>query len=281
MLNRQYGVAASSSIVQVVHPEDSQPNERIQSRNRNLPPKLNTVRPPRFNRTLSNSSGLGTQLARRGTWNTRVSTRPRQESSSWSNADRSGPRHHLTHFPPEAPTSGLRSSFSTAPPATHPVQQSISSTWIARYKSLSPKLPLEPIRRRTPLDAPRYRPADRPPLPGRKRKATEVPPSELPPPQKLKIEQPKILSLSPGIKQEYSSPEPIVPPRKLVNEACSFWPTPDNCRKSVSDYPENRREFAKAKNRELLKLGLRRTRAFFREDGLVIEWYVFVIILFL
>jgi len=65
--------------------------------------------------------------------------------------------------------------------------------------------------------------------------------------------------------------------RRLVKEACSFWPTPDNCRKSHSGYSENRKEFAKAKNKELVRLGLKKTRVF-REDGLVIEWCVFLYI---
>ena len=77
------------------------------------------------------------------------------------------------------------------------------------------------------------------------------------------------------IKPESLSPEPITKSRRLVNEACSFWPIPDSCRKSQNAcYSENRSIFAKLKSRELAKLGLQRTKAFFRDDGLVIEWYL-------
>jgi len=284
MLNRQYGIAASSPIVNFALPEDSQPNERIQGRNRHLPPKLNTVRPPRFSRIATNSSRPVTQLARRGTWKPRLPTRSRQESSFSSNAGGSG-SYNPTLVAQEAPNSRP----STAHPTTHPSQQCTPSTWVARYKSISPKLPPEPIRRRMPLDASRSRDqlAERPPpprarspipLPGRKRKPKEAPPSEPSPPQKPKVEQPK--PLQPDIKEEPSSPASITTSRKLVKEACSFWPTPDNCRKSHSGYFENRREFGKAKSKELVELGLKRTRAFFRDDGLVIEWYVYYYYLF-
>lgn len=280
MLNRQYGVAASSSIVKVSHPEDMQPNERIKDRNRNLPPILNTVRPPRFDHTASNYSRLGTQMARRGSWKPKLPTRCHQESSSWSKTYDSWPqslsRHGNMQIVPEAPNSKPTSSLSTLRPATHPAQPT-SSTWVPRYKSMSPKLPPEPIRRRTSLDAadrhPPHRLSSPVPLPGRKRKAKEVPPPELPPTQKLKIEDAQAPSQH-DIKHEPVSPESTVTSRRLVNEACSFWPTPDNCRKSVSNYSENRKEFARAQNKELAKLGLKRTKAFFREEGLVIEWYI-------
>ena len=288
MANHQYGVAASSSIVKVTHPEDSQPNERIQARNIQLPPKLNTVRQPRFDRDVSNHFESGPQMARRGSWNTKMrSSRPHQPSS----LSKDGSVAKImplngNNVLPEAPVSQPKTSLPVPRPANLPAQPVGPSTWVPHYRSISPKLPPDPIRRKTLLDPPSaadHQPADpQPPrttspipLPGRKRKQKDPPLSEQPPSQKPKLDAPESPPSQLMIKPECSTPEPITSSRRLVNEACSFWPIPESCKKSQNAYfLENRRIFAKLKSAELARSGLKRTKAFFRDDGLVIEWYL-------
>ena len=345
MLNRQYGVAAPPSIMPVVHPEDSQPNERMPGRNRNLPPRVaNTARPPRFDRILSNSGQSFSQYAMRGSgpWRGRgggprfssgrqaMQSRPtynprdrvedgphNPESSSRPRAYPESRVHNVSRGPPANIESHSRAGTSNSPEAHPP--------W-TDYRSPSPKLPPDPLRRRTPQDGPPIHPQvpkpssssnpSRPPLPGRKRIVEEAPPEAPPLAQKLKVMEaptrvtpsvvmdgssshkpiptspknqsnidkdsfhspivspPKTLHPVATIKGEPSSPEPTAPSRRLVAEACKFWPIPDNCRKSAPKYSDNRLAFAKEQSVELSKLGLKRTKAFFREDGLVIEWYV-------
>jgi len=310
MLNRQYGIAAPSSVVKVVHPEDSQPNEKIHGRSRNLPPRVaNTARPPRFDRIVSNSGERLSQFATRGSWKGRGRGRTnisRQEPhpdnyargsktvyghpSSGSLSSRTfaeGNSHISNDVRLPFPNSFVLPQSTSAGPdaqATH------SPVLLWHYRSPSPKLPPEPIRRRAPLDGQTKAPSFIPsgllpvPLPGRKRNAVDALPSEPSPPKKLKCdlrEQPVTPSPTSNrpcndvlvIKGESPPPDPIPPLRKPIKEACSFWRIPDNCRKSDPHHQNNRKAFAREKIKELSKLNLKRTKVFFREDGLVVEWY--------
>ncbi|KAF8199049.1 hypothetical protein BJ912DRAFT_950696 [Pholiota molesta] len=47
---------------------------------------------------------------------------------------------------------------------------------------------------------------------------------------------------------------------------------PASCRKSNPQFAEEQRSYFRQKCKELLKLGLKKTKAFWRDDGLVIEW---------
>ena len=335
MINRQYGVAAPPSIMPVVHPEDSQPNERMPGRNRNLPPKVaNTARPPRFDRILSNSGQTFSQYAMRGSgpWRGRgggprfsSGRQDMQSRPTYNPRDRvedHRPRHPESSSRPRTYSESMVHSVSKGPPANIEshlrAEHSEAHPPRTNYQSPSPKLPPDPLRRRTPQDGPpihsQLPKPSRPPLPGRKRIVEEAPPEAPPPAQKPKVMEaptrvtpsvvmdessshkpipprnqskfdkasypapivppPKTLHPVVTIKGEPSSPEPTAPSRKLVTEACKFWPIPDNCRKSAPNYSDNRLAYAKKQSAELLKFGLKRTKVFFREDGLVIEWYV-------
>lgn len=275
MLNRQYGIAAPSPVVKVVHPEDSQPNERIHERNKLLPPRVaNTARPPRFDRAVLDSGQRLSQFATRGSWRGKGPGRSRQESHSDICAR--GSTTACGHGPSRQPIEPAGPCSRT----THP------PFILQHYRSPSPKLPLEPIRRRTPLDLTSKAPVSFPslqpspvPLPGRKCNAASALPSEASPAKALKSDA-RVQQVTQSatsidvhiIKDESPTPDPIIPLRKLVKEACSFWRIPDNCRKSDPHHQDNRRAFAKAKVKEMSKLDLKRTKIFFREDGLVIEW---------
>ncbi len=318
MLNRQYGTAAPSTVVNVVHPEDSQPNEKIHGRNRNLPPRVaNTARPPRFDRMASNSGERLSQFATRGSWKggsgrgrTNI-TRQEPHSDDYARGSKtvyghpsSGSLNSRTFAEGNSHISkDIRLPFPNS--YAHPILHSTSAgpnaqairppVLLWHYRSPSPKLPPEPIRRRAPLDVQtkallsnsssaslRSLPI---PLPGRKRNAVDALPSEPSPPKKLKADLGGEQQVTPSatfnrlctdvlvIKDESPPPEPILPLRKLVKEACSFWRIPHNCKKSDPHHQGNRKAFAKEKLKELSKLNLKRTKVFFREDGLVVEWY--------
>jgi hypothetical protein len=88
------------------------------------------------------------------------------------------------------------------------------------------------------------------------------------------------------IKVEKRSPSP--PPRRLVTESCSFYPLPEDCRKSNPEHKKNRQAFFAREYNVLKCLGLKRTKVIFRfvcspfphawiftiarDDGMVIEW---------
>ncbi|KAF9451169.1 hypothetical protein P691DRAFT_773365 [Macrolepiota fuliginosa MF-IS2] len=75
------------------------------------------------------------------------------------------------------------------------------------------------------------------------------------------------------IKQEPPDPaEVIIPQRRLVTESCSFYPIPDNCRKSVPGYKDNRIGFFRKECKRLQSFGLTKQKVIFRDDGLAIEW---------
>ena len=64
------------------------------------------------------------------------------------------------------------------------------------------------------------------------------------------------------IKVEKRSSSP--PPRRLVTESCSFFPLPEDCRKSSLQYRKNRQAFFTREYNVLKCLGLRRTKVIFR-----------------
>lgn len=72
------------------------------------------------------------------------------------------------------------------------------------------------------------------------------------------------------IKIEKRSSSP--PPRHLVKESCSFYPLPEDCRKSNPEYMKNRQAFFSREYNVLKYLGLKRKKVIFRDDGMVIEW---------
>ncbi|KAF8877911.1 hypothetical protein BD779DRAFT_1556274 [Infundibulicybe gibba] len=72
------------------------------------------------------------------------------------------------------------------------------------------------------------------------------------------------------VKQEFIPA--AIPERRLIRESCSFFPLPANCKKTHNDYQMNRKLFYKRELRKLIAHGLEKTRAFIREDGMVIEW---------
>ncbi|XP_006462238.1 hypothetical protein AGABI2DRAFT_179080 [Agaricus bisporus var. bisporus H97] len=74
------------------------------------------------------------------------------------------------------------------------------------------------------------------------------------------------------IKQEPDPSEPIIPQRKLVTESCSFYPIPQNCRKSAPNYKDNRVEYFRKEYKRLREFGLTKQKVVFRDDGLAIEW---------
>ena len=64
------------------------------------------------------------------------------------------------------------------------------------------------------------------------------------------------------IKVETRSSSP--PPRRLITESCSFFPLPEDCRKTSLQYVKNRRAFFTREYNVLKCLGLRRTNVIFR-----------------
>lgn len=158
--------------------------------------------------------------------------------------------------------------------ATKPVE---IPEWLLRSRSPSPKLPPSPLKRRkiahdftsqtlriepplpsTPMgDNTTTNHKRRIPLPGRS-VTTSVAIKEEP---KVNPEP------TPPVKQEVDSPpraEPSTPVRKLTTESTNFYATPANCKKSNPDFAQNRRSYFSEKVRELRRLGLQKTKAFWR-----------------
>ena len=65
-----------------------------------------------------------------------------------------------------------------------------------------------------------------------------------------------------AIKSEQPSSSP--PPRRLITESCSFYPLPDDCRKSNPDFKKNRQALFAREYNILKSLGLKKTKVFFR-----------------
>ncbi|KAF9499494.1 hypothetical protein BDN71DRAFT_118115 [Pleurotus eryngii] len=75
------------------------------------------------------------------------------------------------------------------------------------------------------------------------------------------------------IKNEARSPSPSPAVRRLVTSGCiRYTPMPMNCRRLDPMYKFHRKEWARNEVAILKTKGLRTTRWFAREDGMVIEW---------
>ncbi|KAF9482641.1 hypothetical protein BDN70DRAFT_874825 [Pholiota conissans] len=119
------------------------------------------------------------------------------------------------------------------------------------------------------------------PLPGRKL-STPIPVRKSSTPIVIKSERMSPDTIQhvpePGpstIKHERRSPSISLidkPARRLITESAQFYPLPDSCRKSNPQFAEERRKYFRLKSKALLNLGLKKTKAFWRDDGLVIEW---------
>ncbi|KAH9479832.1 hypothetical protein JR316_0008427 [Psilocybe cubensis] len=177
-------------------------------------------------------------------------------------------RTHSTAFPVTSET-----------PATPPIPEpSQDRWWMHRSRSPTPKLPAAPLKRRKIDGQPETKPQatiSRLPLPGRLPKPIISAREE--PPVVVKQEPVHVpIKHEPVVKREPLSPSPppraIAPERKLITESCQFFPFPETCKKSDPNFKQNRKAFFVEKNKELLRKGLKRTRAFARDDGLVIEW---------
>ncbi|KAG5220634.1 NTF2 domain-containing protein [Salix suchowensis] len=76
------------------------------------------------------------------------------------------------------------------------------------------------------------------------------------------------------IKNEARSPSPSPAVKRLVTSGCiRYTPMPMNCRRLDPMYKFHRKEWARNEVAILKTKGLRTTRWFAREDGMVIEWY--------
>jgi hypothetical protein len=191
----------------------------------------------------------------------------------------------------------------TFSPPTFSKRQPVDSRWLHRSRSPSPKLPQSPLKRRRieyqsthvsnsgrnedsamsqsvkhhSLTAEPMPPkTNKPLLPGRHRRFEGSSPihnlSSPEPPVQVHTEAispivSNILAETSTIKQEPRSPSPTYPhrtERSLITSSCKFYPIPEFCKKSHSDFKENRKGFFKEKMQELTRLGLTKIRAFFR-----------------
>jgi hypothetical protein len=198
--------------------------------------------------------------------------------------------------------------------------------WLLRSRSPSPKLPPTPLKRRK-LDSDDERPSSGQPIPSRLSEPTiesipaptlrpTLPRPRIPLPARavkqptpstpvrhptppIHVKEGKFSSGNvtrdsepgPSVKPERRSPSlPLLiePERKLIRQSAKFFPMPASCRKSNPQFAEERRSYFRQQCKELLKLGLKKTKAFwrcvyllhyvicshygFRDDGLVIEW---------
>lgn len=336
----EYGIRTASSVAPFLHPEDAQPNEQLNRRNRNLPPRVSSTaqqlrgtasfrgRGGYRGRGMSQDGwtqyavrgrrGRGSQPKRGGHSSSRNGpilehwsvTESRQSdggvqldptmplgvsghsasssSSSHSSSSRSrnigdGSRS-LTgwyanketvpakrrYSPTPYVSQASLSHTSATPPASEAPQK--SRHWMFRSRSPTPKLPPSPLKRRKHDHVPDSCDDEtsmlpppfiglRIPLPGRhQRKSFTM--------QQPVVQQrpttPDIVLVD--IKEEPRSPTPqtIKPQRKLVTESCEFYPLPDSCKKSNSDFRENRKKFFQQKNSHLLSMGLKKTKVFYR-----------------
>ncbi|KAL0953336.1 hypothetical protein HGRIS_004581 [Hohenbuehelia grisea] len=80
----------------------------------------------------------------------------------------------------------------------------------------------------------------------------------------------------PKMKRESPEPAPSSPhvnSRRLVRSGCSrYAPVPPECEKLKPDFKNHRKKWAQLELAALASKGLRKTRIFFRDDGMVIEW---------
>ncbi|KAJ6571879.1 hypothetical protein B0H19DRAFT_1255807 [Mycena capillaripes] len=70
------------------------------------------------------------------------------------------------------------------------------------------------------------------------------------------------------------SPPPADPPRRSATSGSKrYFPVPADCTKALNpQFAANRRKWARSECAVLLDLGLKVTKFFFRDDGMVIEW---------
>ena len=118
-------------------------------------------------------------------------------------------------------------------------------------------------------------PKPKPQLPKRSTRSgsaafSPTPFSSMQPPKSHPLEK----ELSPQVKPEPSSlsPPPPPPSRRLITESCTLFPLPDNCRKSHPNFHQNRKDLFHQKISWLAGFGLKKTKVFFRDDGMVVEW---------
>ncbi|KAF9529653.1 hypothetical protein CPB83DRAFT_261719 [Crepidotus variabilis] len=259
MLNRQYGVAAPSAVVKVTHPEDNQPNEGLHGRDNRAPPRLaDTSQPSRYNRKASFSDqkshsrptvGPGFNSGSRhgrgqersvgpsgsASWRRPPASavpRPqgmRNEHRSTSASDR---KHSLNSRPvPIALPTRTRAEPAMGPPLPTRTQQGTAAI-SHMLKSPSPKLPAEPLRRRTYHELP-SRPqllsqpfgsqteSGQPLLPGRKRPSPDFALSQPPPSQRVKLDQDEDQSAVSNRVSTYSVSLPNSPPSEPTNRSAN------------------------------------------------------------
>lgn len=337
----EYGIRTPSSVAPFLHPEDAQPNEQLNRRGRNLPPRVSSTaqntrgtassrgRGGYRGRSMSQSGwtqyavrgrrGRGSQPKRGGHSSSRngpilehwsVTESRRSEggtqldptlplgvgASSSSSSPSSSSRSRNTGDGSRSPT-GWYADKETVPakrrysPTPYVSQASLSYTsatppasegpqyieksrhWMLRSRSPTPKLPPSPLKRRkhdhvpdSHDDGTRMLPPPfiglKTPLPGRHQRKS------------FTMQQPVVQQRPPtpdivlvDIKAEPRSPTPpqsIKPQRKLVTESCEFYPLPDSCKKSNPDCRENRKKFFQQKNSHLIRMGLKKTKVFYR-----------------
>ncbi len=203
--------------------------------------------------------------------------RKRPASEHWSKQQSSRP-------PGNAPSPALNLSKSQPLPEEHAnnkdeviIVSNESPKWYLRSRSPSPKLPSAPLKRRKLSDDPstpspkadiivlERTPSPKArssiPLPGRTPASARKPHT---PVRALKEEK---TGPSPAVKQERRSPTPVEalkPERKLITESVQYYPMPESCRKVNPDFAQCRKAYFQEKAKELFRLGLRKTKAFWR-----------------
>lgn len=201
--------------------------------------------------------------------------RKRPASDHWSKQSATPPRN--------AQSPALHSTASQPLPEEHAngkddaIIVSHEPEWYLRTRSPTPKLPPAPLKRRKLDDDPAPSPKSdivvlvrtpspkargSIPLPGRKPTPARKKDAPIHVQEKDKKSQP-----SPSVKQEHRSPTPVEalkPERKLITESAQFYPMPESCRKVNPDFAQCRKAHFQEKSKELLRLGLRKTKAFWR-----------------
>lgn len=201
--------------------------------------------------------------------------RKRPASDHWSKQSATPPRN--------AQSPALHSTASQPLPEEHAngkddaIIVSHEPEWYLRTRSPTPKLPPAPLKRRKLDDDPAPSPKSdivvlvrtpspkargSIPLPGRKPSPARKKDAPIHVQEKDKKSQP-----SPSVKQEHRSPTPVEalkPERKLITESAQFYPMPESCRKVNPDFAQCRKAHFQEKSKELLRLGLRKTKAFWR-----------------
>ena len=111
---------------------------------------------------------------------------------------------------------------------------------------------------------------NKPPLPGRHRRLEDSSPLPSAEPlvqvtRAVSSTVPNILETS-TIKKEPRTPSPGLfrMERSLITSSCKFYPIPEFCKKTFSEFKENRNAFFKEKMQELTRLGLTKVKSFFR-----------------